>query len=576
LKIQRKTILIGITALILLAIIAAGAWFFFAPRNLVATTTDSKCVNCHSDKERLKTLTDRFEQVYVDPEQMAQEAHSGLACTTCHGGDPTKDTPEEACINGKSYKDPAAPNIVEKTCGSCHTEITGRFVKSIHASLDGIHTSLVDLMGEKQGTFTFQATCNDCHTSCSSCHMETPDRRNVLYPNTASHHFEPLSDSKNCAACHSGMGDTYFGVEGSPGHAPSLMAQAGIQCTECHGDKDVHGTGTKTTFSMQSPKPQCIDCHSNPTRQTAVANGTEVAPQYSLDIPAHAMHSDTALSCEACHTEWYQSCWNCHNGKTDKTVESLFLAVSPLTQKIQPAAHSPATSGASDPNSSIQGGWAIKSRHSWGASVNCEACHTDAAVYIDTEGRKAPFVGYWSAQHANASFVDDTLVQLLLIDTTKLKQDAHKDTKCDDCHQSLTDNVCASCHDKTTKTGKTVLPADADWSRTDYVAARESLTSVQEWIDKAKSSGMSVTAWESDLKNLHNNYLQISNEFHGNPGQAQGEIKAVSTNSQALAKSIQQTVVAQSSQNQNTPTIVMLMTGLVGAAMLGLVLYRQK
>jgi hypothetical protein len=575
---KKRHILIGTSIAIVVLIVAVLAIGVFHSGATPTANADEppKCEFCHGDMDRLSEMTDSPAKLYVDLALFSQEAHAGVACATCHGCDTTSKVPEKICTNGHAYKNPADPSVVSKTCGTCHPDMTARQATSIHANLSGIHTALVELMGPSKGDFTFQATCSDCHASCSSCHMEDPDRRNLLWPRVTSHRFSDAPESKVCVACHVGMGDTYLGVKGPSGHAPSLMAQAGIECVECHKDKDVHGTGVKKTFSMESPKPVCADCHSDPTHRTKVTNGTKVAPQYTRDISAHAIHSDDALSCEACHTVWYQSCWNCHNGRTDKTVEELFLAVSPLTNKIQPAAHSPASSGTSDPNASIKGGWAIKSRHSWGRSLSCETCHTDADVYIDAEERKSPFVGYWTPQHANARFVDEKIVQLLIIDTKKLKQDVHKDATCEDCHQSLTDNVCASCHNKTQKTGKTVLSANADWSRTDYIAARAGLDLTQEEIAKAKSAGMNVAAWQSNLQNLENSYLQISNEFHGNPGQAQTKIKSVSTDSQALGLSIQQAVVAQSSQKQYTPSAIMLAIGLFGAAMLGLVLYKQK
>ena len=92
---------------------------------------DSTCISCHSDKTRLESLGKRGIQVYVDPEQFRAESHGGLDCITCHAGDPTKDIPEEACI-GIAYKDPADPEVLDQTCGSCHPEIASRHVTSIH------------------------------------------------------------------------------------------------------------------------------------------------------------------------------------------------------------------------------------------------------------------------------------------------------------------------------------------------------------------------------------------------------------------------------------------------------------
>jgi nitrate/TMAO reductase-like tetraheme cytochrome c subunit len=574
---MKKRALIGMIVAIVVIVAAAMAIWIFLPARLPPASASLNCASCHGDNDRLAELSEQPDRYYVDPVQFAQEAHGGLACTTCHGGDPTKETPQEACLSGKAFKNPAATEIVTKTCGSCHADITTRHVNSIHTSLDGIRLSLVDLLGEKEGTWRFQGTCNACHTTCSSCHMEEPDSRNLLWPRVTNHHFESASNSKVCVACHAGMGDTFFGTTIAPKHAPSLMAQAGMQCVDCHGDKDVHGTGTKTSFSMQSPKPSCKDCHMQPAPKVTSAKDTLVAPQYSLDTAAHKMHPETTLACEACHTQWYPSCWNCHDGRTDKYVESLYLAVSPLTNKIQPAAHSPATSGASGPiPTAMGGGWAIKSRHSWGASHTCEACHTDPAVYITGSERESPFVGYWSSQRANAHFVDEKLAQALVIDSNQLKQSAHKDQSCDDCHQSLTDQVCTDCHTKTPKTGTTFLPADGDWSRSSYLAAQTNLDKMGELIQKAQAAGTNVTSWQDQRGSLKASYLQSSNDFHSHPGEAQAKSQLDRMNSQALLQNMQQTVRAQEFQKQVLPAGVFFGAGLIGFLALGLGMSRRQ
>ncbi len=574
---KRRAIFIGIGAIVLVVSIVLIGWLFATWRAPVPVVSGSSCQNCHGDKDRLAGLSEQPDKYFVDPAQFSKEAHAGLACTTCHGGDATKDTPQEACLNGHAYKNPAATEVVSKTCGTCHSEITQRSLQSIHTSLDGIRLSLVDLMGAKDGTAKFQATCNDCHTTCSSCHMENPDRRNMLWANVTSHHFAASSNSKNCVACHAGMGDTFFGTTTAPKHAPSVMAQAGMQCVDCHGDMAVHGNGVKVSFSMQSPKPTCQECHNQATPRITSAKNTLVAPQYSSSTPAHQMHSDSAISCEACHTEWYPSCWNCHDGKQDKSTQVLYLAVDPLSHKITPAAHSPATTGPTGLiPSDIGGGWAIKTRHSWGASQTCETCHTKADIYITGVDRTAPFVGFWAANRSNASFVDEKLVQILLIDPNKLKQSAHKDQTCNDCHQSLTDAVCADCHAKTLKTGKTVLPADGDWSRASYVAAKQNLDQSSDLIQKAKAAGTNVADWERQWSNLDTSYLQMSNEFHANPGLTLAQIKTIGSNSQALLNSVQSAQALQTAQNQALPAGVLFFTGAIGALALGLVVRRQQ
>ncbi len=571
---KKRPIVLG--TLVLIAVVALVLLLFLSGRTGTPLAGTSKCAECHGDKDRLAELSEQPDKFYVDPAQFAQEAHGGLACTTCHGGDPTQETPAQACLNGKANKNPAATEIVAQTCGSCHAEITTRSLKSIHTSLDGIHLSLVDLLGEAEGTAKFKDTCNSCHTTCSSCHMEDPDRRNILWPRVTSHRFETHSNSKACAACHDGMGDTFFGTTTAPKHAPSLMAQAGMQCVDCHGDQDVHGTGTKTSFSMQSPKPTCAECHRQPAPRVTSAKDTLVAPQYTLETAAHQIHSDEVVACEACHTQWYPSCWNCHDGRTDKTAELLYLAVSPLNGKVSPAAHSPAVSGATGPiPTSMGGGWAIKTRHSWGASQTCEACHTDPAVYITGPDRLAPFVGYWTAKRANATLIDEKRARMLVIDKNQLKASVHRDQTCDDCHSKTTDTVCADCHNRTVKTGKTVLPATGDWSRTAYVEVQANLDRITGQIQKARAAGMNTAEWQSQWNDLHDRYLQVSNDFHAQPGPAWERAVSISDTSHALADMVDSSIRTQEARNQLYPAGVLLGAGMLGAAALGLVMNRR-
>ncbi len=574
---KKRVILIG-TMIALVGAIATLAIALFLPRNLSpsAAAASSNCAQCHGDHDRLAELSEQPDRYYVDPAQFVQEAHGGLACTRCHTGDSTKTTPEEACLNGKAYKNPAATTLVAQTCGSCHAEITARSLKSIHTSLDGIRLSLIDLMGEKEGTARFQATCNDCHTTCSSCHMEDPDRRNMLWPRVTSHSFQSHSNSKACVACHAGMGDTFFGTTGASKHEPSLMAQAGMQCVDCHGDREVHGTGTKTSFSMESPKPTCDECHRQPTPRVTSAKDTLVAPQYSLQTPAHELHPEEAIACESCHTRWYPSCWNCHDGKVDKSVESLYLAVSPLTHRISPAAHSPAVSGASGPiPTSMGGGWAIKSRHSWGASQTCETCHTEASVYIVGSDRQAPFVGYWTAQRAKATFVDESLAQTLVIDQARLKQSAHKDQTCSDCHTTLTDAVCAECHTKTAKSGKTVLPVEGDWSRASYVAVKANLEQSANLIRTAQAAGTNVADWQREWEGLKASYLQVGKTFHAEPGPARAQANELRAKSETWLQTVRQATQSQLVRNQVLPAGLLSLAGTVGAVALVFAITRR-
>jgi len=540
-----------------------------------AAAEEGNCANCHGDLARLESLSERASKVFVDPAQYGGEVHGSLDCVVCHAGDPTSDTPETACV-GIAYKDPAAPEVVGDTCGSCHPEIAARHLNSIHKSLDGIRLSLQDFLGEAEGQTRFQETCNKCHASCSDCHMEKPGAHGLLSPSTQSHHFEAESISEVCVACHDGTGTTYFGEQGVSEHPGSAMAEAGMECMDCHNEQDVHGTGEKTNFVVESPKPECLDCHGEPAKQANLTSGVRVAPQYDPDRSEHKDHAQ-GLSCVACHTMWYDSCWNCHQGREERKVDDIFLGVNPLTGLVHPAVHSPATApdwGPVPPE--IGGGWAIKSRHSWGVSQTCEYCHTGGDVYVSGMDRQAPFVGVWGPERLGASFVDEEMVGLLVIDQGALEADVHGGTACAGCHSSASDQVCTDCHTSSTKTGTTMLPAESDWSRLNYLTASANLSQMRDLIDQSRQAGINRPGWEEGWSALRNRYLLAANAFHGNPGQAQLDMGPITQESQDLLAKFQSDLSSEQANRQFLSAGVPLAGGLLGAAVLGFVVYRPS
>jgi hypothetical protein len=525
----------------------------------------------------LQEFTESPDKVYVDPAQYSQSVHRGLACTTCHGGDPTQEDPHEACID-VAQPNPAASDIVQETCGSrnCHPDITARHLKSLHVTLNGIRTSLVHLLGQEQAETRFQENCNKCHTTCSECHMEEPGRHGLLFPKVASHNFAPESDPRNCWSCHGGTGDTYFGEPGSDKHGPSIMAEAGMRCMDCHTEPEVHGDGTEPTFIIEAaPKPECEDCHQNPERVVTIGTRAAVAPQHSAVTAAHQIHDEEDLSCVSCHTEWYPNCWNCHEGREERASYELFLANNPVSGKIQTAVHSPAAGpdwGGYSPE--VGGGWAIKSRHSWGEPHPCQKCHTDPRVYIEGLDREARFVGAWNESEKGASYVDETRVAQLVINHEGLQASAHQDIPCRGCHQTLTEDVCTDCH----LAQNVAIPAGEDWSYTPYIEARENLEQAEQLLARAEQLEISgVSGWQEAWQAVRKSYRQTANDFHSQPDTAQIAMEQVAANSQDLLTPVQMALRSQETGQRRAILAIPLLLGVVGAAaVIGLAIYRPK
>lgn len=547
--------------------------FVFIIGYTVAAADDGTCASCHGDKARLASLSERGAKLYVDLIKAAEDYHARFDCTDCHGGDSTVDS-TAACV-GVAHPNPADPAIVGETCGKCHTDITQRHATSLHNTAAGIKNSLIRLLGEEQGTAKFEGGCNKCHATCSSCHMQDPDRRGIMRPRTESHNFEPKSKSENCAACHGAMGETYFGLQDDPEHGPSVMASAGIECIDCHSEMNMHGSGVEHRYVSEAAQPVCLSCHTQPGKPV-LAGGAEVAPQFDRERPAHADHEGN-LSCSACHTQWYQSCWNCHEGRESANVFELFLLRNQENGEIGPAVHPPVGTewGGLDPDA---GGWVMKARHSWGTSRQCEACHAAPATFIDEIGRQGVFVGAWGepatdGQGARAAYIEPELVNRVVLNMDKFKQDVHGDLECADCHDTADNQACVDCHNETEKTGTTVLPPEGDWSRAAYMQARTALEETAALIGQAQAQDMDTTAWLQQSAALRDEYLAIGNAFHGEPGPAQAKMSDVAARSVLLRDDVAGALAAKQVGKERMATGLPLAAGLLGTLVIGMVLY---
>ena len=244
---------------------------------------------------------------------------------------------------------------------------------------------------------------------------------------------------------------------------------------------------------------------------------------------------------------------------------------------IYPAVHSPA----SGPDwgtipLEVGGGWAIKSRHSWNESKECEYCHTDSDIYISDTERRSPFIGVWGETRKFATFVDEELRSLVVLDVESAKTDIHKDVTCEECHATLDDSSCSTCHAEVEKTGKTVLPDSASWSRQDYMTASEGFRQIKELIDRARNLGLSTSSYEEGQEKLHTMFLETSNDFHGNPGPAQQTMKSLVPQIVQLSSDINTSVTAAETRRDWLRAGVPLAVGVAGTAVLGLLVYRPE
>jgi len=190
--------------------------------------------------------------------------------------------------------------------------VQGIFPTSLHATREGKATFYMrsDGFHSLTGIDVADLGCQKCHAAnyangtpvdpatytpgCGDCHVD-PD-----HPTT-----QPVGDSV-CLGCHSRQGAEQNLFQ-------DVHRAAGKQCTFCHGEDQMHGTGTSyaSFLASDAPRVRCQECHS-PT--TAV----------------HQRHGDK-LDCSACHVRSVSTCYNCHFETEVGQDKKRFFAQTPRT-----------------------------------------------------------------------------------------------------------------------------------------------------------------------------------------------------------------------------------------------------
>jgi hypothetical protein len=513
------------SSVLLLGIVIVMPAMGISAADTASSAQEASCLSCHADKTALKSRSPRWRDVYVDPNQFARDKHGTVDCTACHGIDRYAAFPHNNAPG--ALRDPADPTRIKGTCGKCHESITTRHLSSLHSTLEGHRSSLVSLLGKEAGLARFK-TCTSCHTTCTHCHMKQPDRYNRLVSRVESHQFIRRPASAVCKVCHGQTAETYLGSKDNKAHGPSIMAAAGLECVDCHSEGEVHGSGKLDRFIGETLKPSCEKCHALSGMTVSTARGKVAVRQYNPENPAHRAHEKT-VACVACHTQWYTNCWDCHKGKAREETDKFYLALNPKSGKAHTAIHVPINRdlGGVHPET---GGWAVKTRHSWGKSQTCEKCHLDPEVYINPELRRASFVSFWSGDEAKASFVNDKLVKQVTIDREKFRRSAHKDLSCEVCHDSPGDEVCTHCH---------AVKGRKPQSRASFREADELLRAGKGLLQELGKLQPDVRLWEKQWTDLRDRYMEAANEFHGEPGLARDRMPAVRQASEQLKQEIE-------------------------------------
>jgi thiosulfate/3-mercaptopyruvate sulfurtransferase len=256
-----------------------------------------------------------WERVWIDADTYAEDVHSYINCTDCHGG--------VAVDDFEQAHEGLRAEVVQDadTCGRCHVDVGEPAFASLHNTLDGYDTALrarsapehyaaLDEMQENH--------CASCHATCGDCHVSQPS--SVGGGLLEGHDFVGTpSMSRNCTACHgSRVKDEYYGAhEGIPS---DVHFRARMTCMDCHTGDDMHGMGDSAGQAHRYDgiqSPSCESCHEDVIGEDS-------------DIREHSEHADKGLACQTCHSTQYMNCVNCHVEQTEDgipffTVEDYFL-----------------------------------------------------------------------------------------------------------------------------------------------------------------------------------------------------------------------------------------------------------
>ena len=249
------------------------------------TPEGNSCVACHQD--------------YWDEIKGGVHGQQGILCSSCHGGDPTKATKEEAKAPAAGYIGiPDKKQIVEK-CGQCHANVEvmnfyGTRTDQLARYKTSVHGKKLLLEGDEK-----VAACADCHGA--------HDIVRVTDPNSSVY---PLNLPKTCSKCHGNkkLMDSYnlpsdiFELYEKSAHGEALFEKKDIsvaQCASCHGSHGAVPPGVKEIGDT------CGKCHINEKKYFLESVHAQLGrDQFSECISCHGNHgvhhASTALYKEAC------------------------------------------------------------------------------------------------------------------------------------------------------------------------------------------------------------------------------------------------------------------------------------
>jgi hypothetical protein len=264
-------------------------------------TRGPSCEKCHASSDWKQTSFDHGR----DTDFPLEGGHSGIACISCHRGNPYAVKVRSTCVACHRADDDHLGRFGGK-CETCHSAERWRDVAFDHQKATGFA-----LAGQHTGL-----DCEACHsgpiyevalaTSCESCHAADDPHAG--------------QQGKACGSCHEETGWTRnVPFDHDITRFPLLGLHAAVPCEECH-----------LTPEYRNASSVCVDCHAEQDVHAATLGArceqchTPASwPLWKFDHDAQThfplLGAHDGLACAACHRtpvasriELSTTCGSCH------------------------------------------------------------------------------------------------------------------------------------------------------------------------------------------------------------------------------------------------------------------------
>jgi hypothetical protein len=243
-------------------------------QDMAQLAKEDQCIICHTDEE---ILPEDFNKNDI-------HLKSGLSCSGCHGGDPTKEDMDEAMDPNAGYISIPLKKDIPQFCGKCHSAIKIMREYQPRISVDQTDQYFTSIHGQKlkQGDQKV-ADCTNCHTGHGI--LSAKDPRSTVYP---------LNIPETCDECH---GDADYMQDYN---IPTNQYEEFV--------KGVHGK--KLLEDRDTGSPACNDCHGNhgamPPGITSISHVCGMChvnnmQYFSSSAMGEVFEEQELHACEECH-----------------------------------------------------------------------------------------------------------------------------------------------------------------------------------------------------------------------------------------------------------------------------------